>query len=80
MLWTQEAPPVTVRPRARGATARAPLSILPSRLLQGQAGPWSRLPHRGMELLISAANAEVTEGFCTLGKRKEAGEREEGGL
>lgn len=32
-----------------------------------------------MELLISAANAEVTDGFCTLGKR-EAGEREEGGV
>lgn len=54
--------------------------LLPSLLLQGQAGPWNQLPHHGTELLISAANAEVTDGFCTLGKRREAGEWEEGGL
>ena len=80
MLWTQGSAArhsATQGPRGHGKSTSF---LLPSRLLQGQAGPWSRLPHRGMELLISAANAEVTEGFCTLGKRKEAGEREEGGL
>lgn len=32
--------------------------------------PQNRLPRSWMELLISAANAEVTDGFCTLGKRR----------
>lgn len=45
---------------------------------------WTQLPRGWMQLLLSAANAEVTtevaDGFCTLGQRREAGEDEEGGV
>lgn len=50
--------------------AEAPLSYFQCSLLKGQACPWNQLPCCWMELLISAANAEVTNGFCTLGKKK----------
>lgn len=68
---------VTVWPRARRAAGK-------STLLTPQSSSRAKLslesaPQRGTELLISAANAEVTDGFCTLGKRREAGEWEEGG-
>lgn len=69
-LWTRHRRLSQCDPGPEGDMAGAPLSYSPVFSLRGEPAPRKVLPRSWMELLISAAKAEVTDGFCTLGQRR----------